>query len=740
PKRRFEDDEPDTSRKSPKYEAQITDSLVNTILQKIDERIPKRQHEDDGIDTPQKTHKLDDWIEYQAKDGPIDLPSALIELLNDDQYKPESRDSFRRAFDGKRAGDQISLPSFGQEPKGYGEGFQGKSFFITEQMMALWEEFSKDSKHSIKKVLAGPMGVGKSYLAIFLAARAYAEGWPVLYIADAAFLVRNDTCLTGAEICKRFFALNKDILTTADFKTILIASPRNPSRDEAAKNAASSILSSLLSQKNKKTLFIIDEHGKLFDKYQSYPNLLPSLTDIHAWEPVHKGARVIFTGTAHAGYELRILAGDISSILEFVGPLSDMIFDKLLESSPFLSKEGFREGAKEVTGNVPRELDELIKYLGPRVDRNHSTISDLIRSFWQRRQIHFKGITESYFHRLEPREKQNQLKTLAHMFKPDGSGFLDPTKIPTQPQFMDRGLVYRIQIGPDIKYRFLCPPAKYALLDFYIESPLPDDMALAIKDGNLESKGILFENALAHALLKYKKVILEATDLEGKPRSPLDFSWKSFDITTKTPSKVSEDVFRRCYKGYPRFDFIFNRTFIQVSTMSFADHDVGSKMISNAFTRPITEISESNGEAGCDEQENTMGDDHHESTKNPGVTKRKRKANGSKKNRVDAMDDSATDGEGVKSEEMETRNQIEIYLDSVFGGKHVAKINPATKHFEVSRDGVMLDDFRIVYLSGKPKPKRCIKFEEYPDLLLVDFNELKSKLFGDLVREQCLRG
>ncbi|KAF8980009.1 hypothetical protein BGZ46_004772 [Entomortierella lignicola] len=81
-----------------------------------------------------------------------------------------------------------------------------------------------------------------------------------------------------------------------------------------------------------------------------------------------------------------------------------------------------------------------------------------------------------------------------------------------------------------------------------------------------------------------------------------------------------------------------------------------------------------------------MGDDHHESTKNPGDTKRKRKANGSKKNRVDAIDDSATDGEGVKSEKKETRNQIEIYLDSVFGEKHLAKIDPNTKHFEVFKD------------------------------------------------------
>ncbi|KAF9201434.1 hypothetical protein BGZ49_008320 [Haplosporangium sp. Z 27] len=170
-------------------------------------------------------------------------------------------------------------------------------------------------------------------------------------------------------------------------------------------------------------------------------------------------------------------------------------------------------------------------------------------------------------------------------------------------------------------------------------------------------------------------------------------------------------------------------------------------MISNAFTRPKTKISESNGEAGCNEQENTMKDDHYELTRSPGDTKRKWKASSKdlditcegQKSRVDIIDDSTTNSEGDTSDIMETRNKIEIYLDSVFGGKHVAEINPETKYFEVCKDNKRLNYFRIVYQSGKPRPKRCIKFKEYPDLLLVDFNELKSKLFGGLVREQCLR-
>ncbi|KAF9080219.1 hypothetical protein BGX27_005660 [Mortierella sp. AM989] len=131
-------------------------------------------------ETPQKTSKVDDWMEYQAVDGPIDLPPALIDMLNNDEFKPESREKFKEHLDGKIVGDQITLPSIGQIPKHFEEGFQGQSFFITEQMMKIWDEFSADSKHSIKRVLSGPMGVGKSYLVIFLAVKAYAEGWLTL--------------------------------------------------------------------------------------------------------------------------------------------------------------------------------------------------------------------------------------------------------------------------------------------------------------------------------------------------------------------------------------------------------------------------------------------------------------------------------------------------------------------------------------------------------------------------------
>lgn len=210
-----------------------------------------------------KKVRLDNWEKYDARDGSVDLPPKLIELLGSDEFKPAPRDQFKQQLDNVQVGQRTTLPSLGQEPKYYGQGYQGKSFFVTEQMMEMWQELSSDSRNSIKRVLSGPMGVGKSYLALFLAAKAYAQGWPLLYVSDASILVVNDTFTIAQEICARFLALNKDILTVADFE---VMTSGHPIDDEKVLNrAANSILTRLLKQLGKKTLLVVDEHGALFE-------------------------------------------------------------------------------------------------------------------------------------------------------------------------------------------------------------------------------------------------------------------------------------------------------------------------------------------------------------------------------------------------------------------------------------------------------------------------------------------
>jgi len=53
-----------------------------------------------------------------------------------------------------------------------------------------------------RRVLSGPMGVGKSYLSYFLTAKAYAEGWLVLYISETGELDRKTEEESELEVVK----------------------------------------------------------------------------------------------------------------------------------------------------------------------------------------------------------------------------------------------------------------------------------------------------------------------------------------------------------------------------------------------------------------------------------------------------------------------------------------------------------------------------------------------------------
>ncbi|KAF9968982.1 hypothetical protein BGZ73_008925 [Actinomortierella ambigua] len=55
--------------------------------------------------------------------------------------------------------------------------------------------------------------------------------------------------------------------------------------------------------RDRKTLLLVDEHGKLFDQEPYLPNKITSLGPLSSfdwWDELYKGTRLIFTGTAHA--------------------------------------------------------------------------------------------------------------------------------------------------------------------------------------------------------------------------------------------------------------------------------------------------------------------------------------------------------------------------------------------------------------------------------------------------------
>ncbi|CAG8523265.1 10825_t:CDS:2 [Funneliformis caledonium] len=156
---------------------------------------------------------------------------------------PDPRVSFA-AIKNLQVGQHSVLPNFGQEPKHFAKGYLGRKLYVTNRMINVWNDISKDQLHSFKRVLSGPMGT-------------------------QAELDVDTPEEAGEVICNYFLALNRDILTGDELDMLV----------EIAK------------------------HGVLFKEDPPVPkrlHFLSSLMNLTFWVVHYKGVHVIFTGTAHA--------------------------------------------------------------------------------------------------------------------------------------------------------------------------------------------------------------------------------------------------------------------------------------------------------------------------------------------------------------------------------------------------------------------------------------------------------
>jgi hypothetical protein len=217
---------------------------------------------------------------------------------------------------------------------------------------------------------------------------------------------------------------------------------------------------------------------------------------------------VIFTGTAHAKYEMTILPDNFrEESVVFVGPFSDNVFTRLLDTFPRLAAPNIRDEVTKITNCVPRDLMFLSTYL----QRLPDPISIDSLEWWvESRSSHFQRIADDYYHQSNSTAKERFFKVLLHTFL--GS----TTKVNFEWNFVDLGLIYRSQ-DPDrgrVKHHILCRPAQRALPELFKLLPLPDDTKRRIYDGSPE--GVEFETAICHQLICISKpVVLNATDLNG---------------------------------------------------------------------------------------------------------------------------------------------------------------------------------------------------------------------------------
>ncbi|KAF9342387.1 hypothetical protein BGX26_007645 [Mortierella sp. AD094] len=141
--------------------------------------------------------------------------------------------------------------------------------------------------------------------------------------------------------------------------------------------------------------------------------------------------------------------------------------------------------------------------------------------------------------------------------------------------------------------------------------------------------------------------------------------------------KGYEEVLCRGYEGYPRFDFMIGRAFIQVSISDFAKHQQKSD-IAKAFTEKFPKTTD-------------------------------------------------------------PKNQIAGYLDDLFGGDHEAKIVGSsfdvTKRSAKSGKYEPVTDFTVLYIHGREfKPNHTKLVKKFKDVKYVSFESLKDALFANIFK------
>ena len=193
-----------------------------------------------------------------------------------------------------------------------------------------------------------------------------------------------------------------------------------------------------------------------------------------------------------------------------------------------------------------------------------------------------------------------------------------------------------------------------------------------------------FEEALFNRLVSRSNTttLLQATDLNNGKTSPVRIEFEDYAIIKKPNLSLGsgcDKVLCRGFDGYPRFDFMLGPIFIQVSISSFTRHNSeSSKNIKKAFKPMLSQA-------------------------------------------------------GITANYIRGRNQIEIYLDEIYGPTHSAKIDPTSHKFDVFKSGNRIPGFRIVYIRGSPGiANHSEKVKQFPDIAHVSFDEIKSQLFQNV--------
>ncbi|RHZ75625.1 hypothetical protein Glove_212g118 [Diversispora epigaea] len=391
------------------------------------------------------------------------------------------------------------------------------------------------------------------------------------------------------------------------------------------------------------------------------------------WGEGYKGIRVIFTGIAHAKYEGTYMQESQREWwMIYVGPLQDDVFDALLQLHPILKIPGIKEEVKKVTNCVPRELMHLAEYVN-KLSINVNTFEQVILV-----------VAQKYYNYIPKNEKNRYYAAITSMFVPS----IPPVQF--EWKFLDLGLVYRY--NSYTHYYPLCRSAQKALLKMYTTFDLPENIRNQLRIGELTSHQ--FEEALFNRLVcsSNATILLKATDLNNQPTSPVKITFEDYAIIKNSGLSLGpgyDKVLGRGFDGYPVFDYMLGPMFIQVSISDFQTHNKTQSNIQNAFKRPmdkpsgisISQIGERNQiEMYLDEM---YGSGHTADIDPSSIVhfvsiSDFQTHNKTQSNIQNAFKRPMDKPSGISISQIGERNQIEMYLDEMYGSGHTADIDPSS--------------------------------------------------------------
>ncbi|KAF0974642.1 hypothetical protein FDP41_006116 [Naegleria fowleri] len=264
----------------------------------------------------------------------------------------------------KLIGTNIQLPIF-QE---YGD-LVPKNFDPTAKYLLTRQRFD-----ILKKVVAGaegfvfsgPHGVSKSYTLYLIAAYAFVNSIPVLYVPTCGawidFYSIKEKYSANKYLLGLFLSLNSDIL----------------SGDVISKLEKSGDIVSYLSKyvaKDQRVFYLFDEHNELFrlDNDGKIFALEPYFRKFTRWTGSTRGTHTmtIYCGSAHSSFEDHLPGGESLKIVRIVPP-TEKEFNTLVEDFGLDPNE---KRIDYVTGRIPRDLRKLASFLqGKRLDEEEKKL------------------------------------------------------------------------------------------------------------------------------------------------------------------------------------------------------------------------------------------------------------------------------------------------------------------------------------------------------------------------------